>query len=359
MRSSTQKQISKLEVNEVLSTLEHPEIPGRNLLELEMISAIEIHDDNITVQLALPALDVPIRQDLATAVQEAVEKIRPGLSVEVKVVEMDAEKKAAFKSTARDAKNKPRVSRRIRNVIAVMSGKGGVGKSSVAVLLASALHRHGFQVGVLDADITGPSVPMMFGAQHPPEPDPNGILPVQSTTGIKIMSINLLLPDTDQPVVWRGPLISRAIEQFWRDILWGDLDYLIVDLPPGTADAALTVMQSLPLDGIVLVTSPQDLAGMVVRKAANMAIQLGIRIIGLVENMSHVICPKCGTQIDIFGKSQADQTTRLIGIPMLGRLPLDPQIARLCDQGQIERYLDPSFEKIVSRMIEIVPEADR
>ena len=355
MMSSTQNQIKKRDVNEILFTLEHPEIPGRNLLELGMIPAIEIHNDKITVKLALPALDVPIRQDLATAVQEAVDKIRPGLSVKVKVVEMDAERKAAFMSIAREAKNRPRVSRRIRNVIAVMSGKGGVGKSSVAVLLASALHRHGFQVGVLDADITGPSVPMMFGAQHPPEPDPDGILPVQSKTGIKIMSINLLLPDTDQPVVWRGPLISRAIEQFWRDILWGDLDYLIVDLPPGTADAALTVMQSLPLDGIVLVTSPQDLAGMVVRKAANMAIQLGIRIIGLVENMSHVICPKCGTQIDIFGKSKADQTTRLIGIPMLGRLPLDPQIARLCDQGEIESYLNSSFEEIANRMIEIVP----
>ena len=354
-----EKQISKPEIYDVLSTLEHPEIPGRNFLELGMIPDIDIHNNQVTVQLALPALDVPIRQYLVDAVQQAVEKIGEGLSVEVEVVEMDADKKAAFKSIAMEAKNRPRVSRRIRNVIAVMSGKGGVGKSSVAVLLASALLRRGFQVGVLDADITGPSIPMMLGAQHPPIPDPNGILPVQSNTGIKIMSINLLLPDADQPVVWRGPLISRAIEQFWRDILWGDLDYLIVDLPPGTADAALTVMQSLPLDGIVLVTSPQDLAGMVVRKAANMAIHLGIRIIGLVENMSHVICPKCGTRIDVFGESRADQTTRSIGIPMLGRLPFDPQIARLCDQGEIERYHDPSFEEIVDHMIEIAPEINR
>jgi Mrp family chromosome partitioning ATPase len=323
-----------------------------------MIPAVTIHNQYITVQLDLPALNVPIRKELVTAVQQAVEKVGPGLTVKIKVVEMDAEKKAAFKSTAKDMKNRPRVSRRIRNVIAVMSGKGGVGKSSVAVLLASALHRRGFDVGVLDADITGPSIPMMFGAQQPPEPDPNGILPVQSSTGIKIMSINLLLPDTDQPVVWRGPLISRAIEQFWRDILWGDLDYLIVDLPPGTADAALTVMQSLPLDGIVLVTSPQDLAGMVVRKAANMAVQLGIRIIGLVENMSHVICPKCGTRINVFGESRADQTTQLIGSPLLGRLPFDPQIARLCDQGEIERYLDPVFEKIVDRVSEIAPKTN-
>jgi Mrp family chromosome partitioning ATPase len=168
------------------------------------------------------------------------------------------------------------------------------------------------------------------------------------------MSINLLLPDTDQPVVWRGPLISRAIEQFWRDILWGDLDYLIVDLPPGTADAALTVMQSLPLDGIVLVTSPQDLAGMVVRKAANMANHLGIRLIGLIENMSYVICPTCGTQIDVFGTSQSFQTVRLIGMPLLGHLPFDTRIATLCDQGEIERYVGDEFEGIVDRMMEIM-----
>jgi Mrp family chromosome partitioning ATPase len=168
------------------------------------------------------------------------------------------------------------------------------------------------------------------------------------------MSVNLLLPDTDQPVIWRGPLISRAIEQFWRDILWGDLDYLIVDLPPGTADAALTVMQSLPLDGIVLVTSPQDLAGMVVRKAANMANHLGIRLIGLIENMSHVVCPTCGTQIDVFGKSRSFETVRLIGTPLLGRLPFDTRIATLCDQGEIERYMGNEFEKIVDRMLEIM-----
>jgi Mrp family chromosome partitioning ATPase len=354
-----EEQILKSEINKVLSTLEHPEIPGRSLLELGMIPTVDIHNNHINVQLALPALEVPIRQDLVAAVQQSLEKVDPGLYIEVQVVEMSAEVKGAFKEIAREAQNKPRVSRRIDNVIAVMSGKGGVGKSSVAVLLASALHRRGFQVGVLDADITGPSVPMMFGTQHPPEPHPDGILPVQSNTGIKIMSINLLLPDTNQPVIWRGPLISRTIEQFWRDILWGNLDYLIVDLPPGTADAALTVMQSLPLDGIVLVSSPQDLAGMVVRKAANMAVTLGIRIIGLVENMSHVICPKCGTQIDVFGESRVDQTTRLIGIPMLGRLPFDPQIARLCDQGNIEHYINPAFEEIVDRMIKTVPVVNR
>ena len=168
------------------------------------------------------------------------------------------------------------------------------------------------------------------------------------------MSINLLLPDTDQPVVWRGPLISRAIEQFWRDILWGDLDFLIVDLPPGTADAALTVMQSLPLDGIILVTSPQDLAGMVVRKAANMANQIGIRLIGLIENMSHVICPDCGARIDVFGKSRALQTANLIGTQILGHIPFDTKISTLCDQGDIDSYIGEEFENVVDRVLEIM-----
>jgi Mrp family chromosome partitioning ATPase len=346
--------VSNSDVYDVLSAIDHPEIQGSNLLELGMIPAVEILKEQVKVTLALPSLDVPIKKELMERIQQAIEKIDDNLIVKIEVVEMDVDQQAAFKAMARDAKSRPRVSRHIKNVIAVMSGKGGVGKSSVAVLLASALQRRGYKVGVLDADITGPSIPMMFGAQQALTPHPDGILPVPSPMGIKIMSINLLLPNTDQPVVWRGPLISRAIEQFWRDILWGDLDFLIVDLPPGTADAALTVMQSLPLDGIVLVTSPQDLAGMVVRKAANMAIQLGIRIIGLVENMSHVICPECGTQINVFGKSRADQTVRQIGIPLLGHLPFDHRIAELCDQGEIQKYIGDEFEVVVDRVIQIM-----
>ena len=345
-------EISTEAVYDVLATIHHPELPDFHLLELGMIPDVAIQDNHIGVTLALPTLDAPIKPDLIKSVQGAVENIRSGLSVEIKVVQMDDQHKTAFMAMAKEAAQKPRVGRQIDNVIAVMSGKGGVGKSSVAVLLASALQRRGFKVGVLDADITGPSIPMMFGAQQAPPYDPQGILPVQSLKGIKIMSINLLLPDTDQPVVWRGPLISRAIEQFWRDILWGNLDFLVVDLPPGTADAALTVMQSLPLDGIILVTSPQDLAGMVVRKAANMAIHLGIRLIGLVENMSHVICPQCGTRINVFGESHAGEVVRLIGIPLLGRLPFDPEIAQRCDQGEIESYKGEVFEEIVDRVLD-------
>jgi Mrp family chromosome partitioning ATPase len=218
--------------------------------------------------------------------------------------------------------------------------------------LACAFRRHGLRLGILDADITGPSIPKLFGVHEHPGGDPRGIRPPETPTGIKLMSINLLLPDEDRPVIWRGPLIGRAIQQFWNDIAWGDLDVLVVDLPPGTSDAALTVMQSLPVHGIVLVTSPQDLAGMVVRKAAHMAEQLGVRLYGLVENMSHLRCPHCGRRIDVFGTSRAEKIVEQCDVPMLGHLPLDPELAVKCDQGKIEDYESESFEAIAKRVLE-------
>ncbi|MCZ7543558.1 MAG: Mrp/NBP35 family ATP-binding protein [Anaerolineae bacterium] len=238
-----------------------------------------------------------------------------------------------------------------------MSGKGGVGKSSVAGLLAASLRRRGLQVGVLDADITGPSIPKMFGVHQPPASGPDGITPVDTRTGVRIMSMNLLLAQEDQPVIWRGPLISRAIEQFWKDIAWGELDFLVVDLPPGTSDAALTVTQSLPLDGVLLVTSPQDLAGMVVRKAANLVQHMEMPLIGIVENMSHVVCPHCGASIDVFGPSRAEETARMVGTALLGRLPLDPELAVLCDAGAIEDYASEAFEAVVAEVLQRFAEA--
>jgi len=240
----------------------------------------------------------------------------------------------------------------------VLSGKGGVGKSSVAGLLAVALRRKGFEVGLLDADITGPSIPKMFFPNSArPGQSPLGILPAETKTGIKVMSINLLLPSEDEAVIWRGPLISGAIKQFWGDVFWGDLDWLIVDLPPGTSDASLTVMQSLPMSGVVLVSSPQDLAGMVVRKAARMAERLGVPILGLIENMSYFVCPDTGKRYDIFGPSHAEETAHKLWIPFLGRLPIDPEIARLCDSGHIEDYPAEAFAPIAERLMKAAPPA--
>jgi Mrp family chromosome partitioning ATPase len=224
-------------------------------------------------------------------------------------------------------------------------------------MLAVSLRRQGKRVGVLDADITGPSIPKMFGLTTRPVNSPLGLLPAETRTGIKVMSINLLLQSVDQAVIWRGPLIAGAIRQFWSEVFWHDLDYLIIDLPPGTSDASLTVMQSIPLNGILMVTSPQDLAGMVVRKAAQMAVQLDIPLLGLVENMSYALCPKCGEQIEVFGPSRAMDTALRIGAPLLGRLPLDPELARLCDGGQIEAYTTDVFEDVAERVVALMPEA--
>jgi len=346
--------ITETSVYKSLSEVRHPDFHDRNLVALGMIPEVNIEDDQISVMLALPSLENPNKQSLVSAVQKAVEEVSEGLDVKVSVTEMDAEQRDSFTALTREVLHNSNPIGNISKVLAVMSGKGGVGKSSIAGLLASELRRRGYQVGVLDADITGPSIPMMFGANQMPKAGIQGILPVSSRSGIKLMSINLLLSDKDQPVVWRGPLIGRAIQQFWDEIEWGKLDFLIVDLPPGTADASLTVMQSLPLDGIVLVTSPQDLAGMVVRKAANMAKHLEISIIGLVENMSHIICPKCGEKLLVFGKSQAESSAEIIGTPILGHLPLDTLLSVLCDCGTIEDYRNEELESITDKVIDFI-----
>jgi Mrp family chromosome partitioning ATPase len=339
-------------IRQALATLYHPELPDRNLVELGMIPSVRVEGERIRIQLALPYPNVPIKDTLIDMVRKCVSDLDPGLSVELETIEMTPKERAMFTERVRGQEPTHRGGRLVRQVTAVMSGKGGVGKSTVAGLLACALSRRQGRVGILDADITGPSIPRLFGLNQPPTSGPDGILPPETATGIKLISINLLLPDEDQPVVWRGPLIGRTIEQFWNDLDWGVLDDLIVDLPPGTADAALTVMQSLPVDGIVLVTSPQDLAGMVVRKAANMAKHLGIPLVGLIENFGHVICPECGARIEAFGPSRAAETAGLADVPLLGRLPLDPRLAILCDTGKIEEYRNPDFEAILSAILE-------
>ena len=235
----------------------------------------------------------------------------------------------------------------IGKVIAVMSGKGGVGKSSVTALLASYLSHQGAKVGVLDADVTGPSIPKLFGVHEMPTIGEGGkMVPPESGGGVKVMSLNLLLSDEEAPVIWRGPLVSGAIKQFWSEVLWGDLDYLIVDLPPGTGDAPLTVMQSLPLDGAVIVSTPQKLAAMVVKKAVNAARMLDIPILGLVENMSYVQCPDTGKRLELFGPSNLKDLARELEAPALGALPIDPALAEAGDRGKIEEYQKPMVDEV-------------
>ncbi len=242
----------------------------------------------------------------------------------------------------------------IGRTIAVMSGKGGVGKSSISALLAVALAKEGCRVGMLDADITGPSIPKLFGLKHHADVINDKIIPSDSKLGIRVVSLNLLLPREDDPVIWRGPLIGGAVKQLWTDVLWGELDYLIVDLPPGTGDAPLTVLQSLPLDGLVIVSSPQDLAIMVVKKAIKMARMMNVPILGLVENMSGLICPYCAKPIEMFGKSKADQVAAATGLKLLGRLPLDPELSILADSGAIEDYPVELFKNITPLITELI-----
>ena len=228
----------------------------------------------------------------------------------------------------------------IKKVIAVSSGKGGVGKSSVTAMLAVMMARRGYKVGVLDADITGPSIPKAFGITRKARGSELGILPEETHMNIKVMSINLLLEDENQPVVWRGPVVAGAVKQFWTDVVWGELDVLFIDMPPGTGDVPLTVYQSIALDGNVIVTTPQSLVQMVVGKAQKMATMLDVPIIGFVENMSHVKCPDCGKVIPLFGDGKAlDEAAVTLGVPILARLPMDANVAALCDAGEIERVV--------------------
>ena len=239
---------------------------------------------------------------------------------------------------------------RVGKMIAVVSGKGGVGKSTVTALLASALNRRGSSTGILDADITGPSIPKAFHVSECREATEEGIVPAVSAGGVQIMSINLLLDDETSPVLWRGPILGGAVKQFWTDVVWEDVDYLFVDMPPGTGDVPLTVFQSLPIDGVIVVATPQDLVGMIVAKAVNMANMMHVPVLGFVENYSYYQCPDCGKRVELFGKSHLDQLAQETGIPILARLPLDPAVAALVDQGRIEEARVEALEPAVDRL---------
>ncbi|MFH1663177.1 MAG: Mrp/NBP35 family ATP-binding protein [Chloroflexota bacterium] len=308
---------------QVKESLENVLVPAakRSIVGLNLVREVNTDDGIVNVTLASTGLIPAAQIWIESEVKEAIEKI-PDVK-EVKVEYVDAKAKDLNK---------------IDHIVAIMSGKGGVGKSLVSGLIAVALKRQGFEVGILDADITGPSIPKMFGLKVQPGGNDGCILPVMSKSGIEVMSINLILENEDDAVVWRGPLIGKAIQQFGEDVLWGKLDYLIVDLPPGTADAPLTLMQSFPISGVVIVFTPQILVEMIVRKAVNMTRNMEKRILGIFENMSYLYVPEIDKKIDIFGKSRGEEIASSIGVPLLGQLPIDPQLARLCDEGNIEHY---------------------
>ena len=239
----------------------------------------------------------------------------------------------------------------VKKVIAVMSGKGGVGKSLVTGLLSVLTARAGKSTAILDADITGPSIPKMFGIREPAMGSEEGILPAETRTGIRLISLNMLLEHDTDPVVWRGSLISGTVRQFWTDVAWGDVDYMFVDMPPGTGDVPLTVFQSLPVSGVIIVTTPQELVGMIVEKAVNMAKMMNIPVLGVVENMSWLSCPDCGKKIYPFGEGRSESAAEALDIPLLARLPLDPKLTGACDRGLVELFNEPWLDEAVERII--------
>lgn len=244
----------------------------------------------------------------------------------------------------------------IKKVIGVVSGKGGVGKSFVTASLASAMHKAGYKVGIMDADITGPSIPKMFGVHGQVYGIEEGMVPMETEDGMKVMSINLLLDDEEAPVIWRGPVIAGVVKQFWNETVWGDIDYLFVDMPPGTGDVPLTVFQSLPVDGIVVVTSPQELVQMIVKKAYNMANMMQVPVLGVVENFSYLKCPDCGKEISLFGESNIEAVAEELGLPVFGKLPLDPEYARKADAGEFEDLENPYLDAAVEELKKLTAE---
>lgn len=341
------------EIMQALSRVIDPEL-GRNLVELNMIRELKVQDGRVSFVLALTIPACPLRDQLAREAERAVSTLPGVKSVEITFGAMTPEERQAVLGRGQPAMPKLNQFNRVERMIAVMSGKGGVGKSSVTALLAVTLNRRGKKVGILDADITGPSIPKLFGL--PPgglRGSEQGILPAATAGGIRVISTNLLLQTEDTAVIWRGPLISSAIQQFWTDVLWGKLDMLLVDLPPGTSDAALTVVQSLPINGVILVTTPQELATMVVRKAAHLLEQVNIPVVGVVENMSYFRCPECGSMHDLFGPSHLNEITAAFASPPpVVRLPLQPSLATLGDSGQIERAEIGELDALVEILTE-------
>ena len=314
-------------------------VPGimRSLIQMNLVRSVQVKDGKVKINLASTAIPNQHHSWLKDKTMAVVSEVSGVAEVTVDFVEA-----------------KPKELNQVETIIAVMSGKGGVGKSLVAGLLASYYTREGNEVGILDADITGSSIPKMFGLDARPSGSESGILPVLSKSGIEIMSMNLLLPTEDEAVIWRGPLMSKAITQFWEEVLWGKLDYLIIDLPPGTGDAPLTVLQVIPIAGVIDVFTPQELTEMIVKKAVRMAQKMNIRVLGVVENMSYLVLPETGKKMEIFGRSGGEKMAKASGAPLLGKLPIDPKLAKLCDEGKIERYSSDAVSEFFANLITVM-----
>jgi ATP-binding protein involved in chromosome partitioning len=338
------------QIKSALTRVIDPEL-HKNIVDLGMVHDIHIEEGHVKILLALTMQGCPMRNQLQEQTQAAAASVAGVECVTVELTTMTEAQRQQLKDKLSPATKFNRIGR----LVAIMSGKGGVGKSSVTAMLASSLKRKGHSVGVLDADITGPSIPRLFGVSGPVSGLPMGILPVESSSGIKIMSTNLMLPEEDQAVIFRGPIMSSTIRQYWNDVLWGRLDYLLVDLPPGTSDATLTAMQSLPLDGVLMVTTPQSLSSMVVRKTVHMAQELKVPIFGIIENMSFFICPETGIPHQIFGPSHTQAISQLADAPILAYLPIDPHMTHLADTGKIEQYEHNAYQELTDVFIQHVP----
>jgi Mrp family chromosome partitioning ATPase len=343
---------TKEEIVERLKEVIDPEI-GLNIVDLGMVRKVAIESGTVDIEIALTVRGCPLATTIEKDIDRIVGKMSGVTRVSVKMTsmskdelnslgarlqEMRARQKSVGKAAGLSAGIDRLDKKGIQKIIAVMSGKGGVGKSYVTSILALELRKQGYDVGILDADITGPSIAKVFGLSGKPMADENGVIPKESQTGIKIISMNLLLDTPDTPVIWRGPIINGVIRQLFNDVNWGDLHFMLIDLPPGTGDAPLTVFQSLPVDAVVIVSTPQDLAMLIVRKSINMARQMNIPIAGIVENMSFMKCPHCGERIEMFENSGIEEASKELKAPFLGRLPFDPNVNRLADLGQIEKY---------------------
>lgn len=373
--------VSKDEVMAALKDVIDPEL-HISIVNLQMVKNVDVQGDTVKVQVALTVGGCPLSETISKDVQKAVTKLAGVKTVNVETTVMTKQEldqlRKKIQAQMAGARVKPgeemppginRLERKgIRNVVAIMSGKGGVGKSFVTAFLAVQLTRLGYKVGILDADITGPSIAKMFGLKGPLYVTAEKrVLPATTRLGIKVVSMNLILEEPQMPVIVRGPIINSVIRQMFQDIEWGDLHFLLVDAPPGTGDAPLTIFQSLPLQGVIIVTTPQDLALMVVSKAINMAKTLSqqlatVKLLGLIENMSYAVCPHCGERMEIFGRSKGAEAAKRAGIPFLGSVPIDPDIARLADEGKIEDYSNPLFEEVTravrlnaSKLLEPIP----